>query len=142
LKKNAASQLFGSFFGENNVLPNFGGDHVDGGTSRFDQNGTIYQAICGNCNLGGRVPYPTTAGAYSTVNNANGVNGGAGCNLTMVKISMNLSGVAGDVQSSINGVAQDSSGCVPLTVDFSDSIRNAQSYEWYFNYVPEILRTF
>ncbi|HMK27129.1 MAG TPA: PKD domain-containing protein, partial [Chitinophagaceae bacterium] len=136
LKKNAASQLFGSFFGENNVLPNFGGDHVDGGTSRFDQNGVIYQAICGNCNLGGRVPYPVTPGAAYTVNNANGVNGGAGCNLTMVKIAMNLSGVAGDVQSSINGVAQDSSGCVPLTVDFSDSIRNAQSYEWYFNYVP------
>jgi gliding motility-associated-like protein len=132
LKKDAASQLFGSFFGETNTPPQFGGDHVDGGTSRFDQNGVIYQAICGNCNLGGRPPYPTTAGAYSTVNNANG----AGCNLTMVKIAMNLSGVAGDVQSSINGVPRDSSGCVPLTVDFSDSIRNAQSYEWYFNYIP------
>jgi gliding motility-associated-like protein len=33
-------------------------------------------------------------------------------------------------------VPGDSTGCVPLTVDFSDSIRVAQSYEWYFNYVP------
>ena len=51
LKKNAASQLFGSFFGENNA-PGTGCDHVDGGTSRFDRNGKIYQAICGNCNIG------------------------------------------------------------------------------------------
>jgi gliding motility-associated-like protein len=132
LKKDGASQLFGSFFGERNVLPNIGGDHVDGGTSRFDQNGVIYQAICGNCNLGGRPAYPTTPGAWSTVNNANG----AGCNLTMVKIAMNLSGVAGGVKSAINGVPGDTAGCVSLIVDFSDTIRNAQSYEWYFNYVP------
>jgi hypothetical protein len=43
LKKNATSQLFGSFFGENAAagVP----DHVDGGTSRFDANGVIYQAM-------------------------------------------------------------------------------------------------
>ncbi|MGH2553356.1 MAG: PKD domain-containing protein, partial [Chitinophagaceae bacterium] len=137
LKKDAVSQLFGSYFGENN-RPNAGCDHVDGGTSRFDRNGIIYQAICGNCNLDplGRPVYPTTPGAWSTVNNANGANGGAGCNLTMLKIAMNLAGVAGEVQSSINGVPRDTAGCVPLTVDFRDSIANAQSYEWYFNYVP------
>ena len=50
-----------------------------------------------------------------------------GVTLTMVKIAMNLAGVAGDVQSSINGVPRDTAGCVPLTVDFSDSIGNAQS---------------
>ena len=25
------------------------GDHVDGGTSRFDKQGVIYEAICANC---------------------------------------------------------------------------------------------
>ena len=25
------------------------GEHVDGGTSRYDQQGVIYQAICANC---------------------------------------------------------------------------------------------
>jgi gliding motility-associated-like protein len=54
----------------------------------------------------------------------------------MVKIAMNLSGVAAGVQSSIAGVPRDSAGCVPLTVDFSDTIGTAQSYEWYFNYIP------
>ena len=87
LKKDAASLLFASFFGENNAAQqNTGGtDHVDGGTSRFDQNGTIYQAICGNCKLGlPGIPYPTTPGAWRTVNN------GVNCNLTMVKIALPL----------------------------------------------------
>ena len=130
LKKNATAQLFGSFFGEDN--PSNGGcDHVDGGTSRFDANGVIYQAICGNCKLNlPTLTYPTTVGAWSTVNNSNN------CNLTMVKIAMNLAGVGGGVQSAINGVPRDTSGCVPLTVDFKDTVATAQSYEWYFNYIP------
>ena len=131
LKKDATSQLFGSFFGENNVAPNIGSDHVDGGTSRFDRNGVIYQAICGNCNLGARAVYPVTTGAWSTTNNASG----AGCNLTMVKIAMNLAGVHAGVQSAIDGT-KDTAGCLPLPVIFSDTIANAQSYEWHFNYVP------
>jgi gliding motility-associated-like protein len=132
LKKDAAALLFASFFGENNNLqPNTGGtDHVDGGTSRFDQNGVIYQAICGNCKLGAApIPYPVTPGAWSTTNNTS--NGG-GCNLTMLKIAMNLAGVKGHVLSAINGVQMDTAGCVPLTVVFTDSIRNAVRYEWNF----------
>lgn len=137
LRKDAAGQLFGSFFGENNSAA-FGADHVDGGTSRFDRNGVIYQAICGNCNLdpNGRPPYPTTPGAWSTVNNA----GSAGCNLTMVKIAMNLSGVHAGLKSAINGEPR-TYGCIPMTVDFSDTVANAQSYEWHFGDGSPILTT-
>jgi gliding motility-associated-like protein len=139
LKKDATSQLFGSFFGENNP-PNAGSDHVDGGTSRFDANGVIYQAICGNCKLGSPPfpSYPVTAGAWSTTNNANS---GGGCNLTMVKIAMNLAGVASAIQSSINGVPRDTAGCVPLTVDFIDTIGNAKSYQWNFGDGSPIVNT-
>ena len=130
LKKNAASQLYGSFFGENNNPPtNIGCDHVDGGTSRFDQNGVIYQAICANCKSFGPATFPTTAGAWSTNNPANS---GGGCNLALVKIAFNLAGVHAGVQSTINGVPRDSSGCVPLTVDFSDTVANGVTYEWTF----------
>ena len=130
LKKNATAQLFGSFFGEDNPA-NGGCDHVDGGTSRFDANGVIYQAVCGNCKLGlATLTYPTTAGAWSTTNNSNN------CNLTMIKIAMNLAGVNGGVQSAINGTPRDTAGCLPLTVDFRDTVGTAQSYEWYFEYVP------
>jgi gliding motility-associated-like protein len=121
LKKDAASQLYGSFFGQNGGLV----DHVDGGTSRFDANGVIYQAICANC--GGGATFPTTPGVWSPTKNPN-----ANCNLAMVKIEFNLAGVKSGVQSSINGVVRDTAGCVPLTVDFTDTVRNAQSYLWDF----------
>jgi gliding motility-associated-like protein len=122
LKKDAASQLYGSFFGQ------VGGDypdHVDGGTSRFDRDGVIYQAVCGNC--GGGTSFPTTTGAWSETKPP-----AAYCNLALVKIAFNLAGVASGIQSAINGVPRDTAGCVPLTVDFSDTVRNAQSYIWDF----------
>ncbi len=129
LKKDASGQLFGSFFGEDNTV-NGGNDHVDGGTSRFDRSGAIYQAICGNCSIGNgpRPNYPVTAGAWSTTNSSSG----AGCSLTMVKIAMNLAGVQSAIRSSINNVAGDTLGCVPLTVAFRDTVGNAQTYEWDF----------
>jgi gliding motility-associated-like protein len=130
LKKNATQQLFGTFWGEVNPQ-NQGSDHVDGGTSRFDKNGVIYQAICGNCLLGNtsHLSYPVTPGAWSTSNNAFE---GGGCNLTMLKMALNLSGVDAGVRSAINGVPRDTAGCVPLKVDFSDTVRNGVSYEWNF----------
>ena len=122
LEKNARSQLYGSFFGQNggNI-----GDHVDGGTSRFDRNGVIYQAICSNC--GNTLPFPTTPGAWATAKPAS-----ANCNLAMVKISFDFSGVRSGIQSLINGVPRDTAGCVPLTVDFRDTAQLAVSYEWNF----------
>lgn len=131
LERDANAQLFGSFFGENNSQAQGGVDHVDGGTSRFDRSGTIYQAICGNCKLNGQTApqFPVTSGAWATVNNT------PTCNLTMVKIAMNLSGVAGGIQSTIDGT-RDTAGCLLLTVTFTDTIGIATSYEWYFNYVP------
>ena len=50
----------------------------------------------------------------------------------MVKIAFNLAGVGAQVQSAINGVPRDTAGCVPLTVVFTDSIRNAVWYQWNF----------
>ena len=71
-------------------------DHVDGGTSRFDQNGVIYQAVCANC--GGGAVFPTTPGAWATAKPAS-----ANCNLGMIKISFNLAGVGSHVSSAIRG---------------------------------------
>jgi len=122
LQKNAASQLYGSYFGQQNG--NFG-DHVDGGTSRFDQQGVIYEAVCANCYLG--AVFPTTAGAWATTNGA----GKLGCNEAAVKINFNFAGVAAGLKVVTHGRG-DSVGCVPLAVSFSDTIRNAKSYIWNF----------
>ena len=130
LEKNATSQLFGSHFGENSVM----GDHVDGGTSRFDDNGVIYQAICANCNQLG--VFPTTGGVYSSTN------GNQNCNQAAVKIEMNFAGVGAAIQVSIDGVKYDTLGCVPLYVRFSDTLRKGKTYIWNFgDGSPEITTT-
>ncbi|GAC1705724.1 MAG: hypothetical protein NVS9B7_12250 [Flavisolibacter sp.] len=121
LKKDATAQLFGSFFGQNGPLA----DHVDGGTSRFDKNGVIYEAICANC--GGRARFPTTPGAWATTKPAN-----VNCNLAMVKIAFNLSGVRGGILSFAKGHWRDTSGCVPFAVQFADTVQIAKSYSWDF----------
>jgi gliding motility-associated-like protein len=134
LKKNATGQLYGSYFGQDNG--NSIGDHVDGGTSRFDQNGVIYQAICASCN--NSTPFPTypNPGAYATQKP-----GSAACNLALVKIAFNLAGVGAGVQSFIEGVPKDTAGCVPLTVDFIDTMMQAVSYEWNFGDGPQVFTT-
>ena len=121
MKKDAVSQLYGSFFGQNGGL----GDHVDGGTSRFDKQGVIYEAICANCY--GQGKFPTTPNVWSP-KNGTGING---CNLAAVKIAFNFAGVAADPRSLING-RYDSSGCVPLDVLFRDTVHNAKLYVWSF----------
>ncbi|MGZ8517581.1 MAG: DUF7948 domain-containing protein, partial [Chitinophagaceae bacterium] len=123
LKKDAVSQLYGSFFGQNGGTY---GDHVDGGTSRFDRDGVIFQAICASC--GSNAPFPTYPGDVWRPAKP----GGPNCNLAMVKIAFKFSGALGNVRPSINGVPRDSTGCVPLTIDFTDTIQESPAYEWNF----------
>ena len=117
LEKNAQRQLFGSHFGQNGSV----GDHVDGGTSRFDANGVIYQALCG-CGDGGNL-FPTTLGAWSRTNNS------FNCNEAAVKIEMNFAGIGASVKATINGVI-DTIGCIPLTIKFTDTLAKGKMYIW------------
>lgn len=132
LKKDAASQLYGTFFGQedppegvNNPLTF--GDHVDGGTSRFDKNGVIYEALCANC-------FRTVAfnGSFGVWSSRNQATAGGECNLGMLKIEMNFAGVRAGVRASINGVPNDTTGCVPLKVDFTDTLNKGKLYYWSF----------
>lgn len=130
LERGANSQLYGDFFGQTGGSA---GEHVDGGTSRFDKDGIIYQSLCANC-AGGAV-FPTTPGAYSTAN------GSTNCNLAAVKIAFNLSGVGAGVRSSIRGVQGDTSGCVPLAIKFIDTLGQGISYTWNFGDGSPIVTT-
>ena len=120
LKKDAGEVLFASHFGQNGGY----GDHVDGGTSRFDENGVIYQAICGNC--GGGVIFPTTSGVIGPRNLS------TVCNEVALKISLNFAGVGANVKATGNGIANDTVGCVPFNVVFRDSLLIAKKYIWDF----------
>jgi gliding motility-associated-like protein len=131
LKRDATDQLYGSFFGQDGGFT----DHVDGGTSRFDRDGVIYQAICANCESAPKSRFPTTPGAWASRN------GSQRCNLAVVKIAFNLAGVRSGIQSSIEGTPRDTAGCVPMTVDFQDTVRQAVSYEWNFGDGSGLVRT-
>ena len=127
LKKNATAQLFGSHFGQNGGA----GDHVDGGTSRFDDNGIIYQAICANCLGFGPAAFPTFPNGptfpWSNINPSNN------CNLAAVKINLDFSAVNASVQSSILGIVGDTLGCYPIQVNFKDTLARGVKYYWNFN---------
>lgn len=76
-------------------------NHVDGGTSRFDKNGTVYQAVCSG---GG---FATTADAWATDQIP-------WWDIGVFKIDFDVSGV----NSAITG--SDVTGCAPFEVQFSN----------------------
>jgi len=135
LEKDASRQLYGSFFGQQGGE----GDHVDGGTARFDNKGAIYQAVCANC--GGSTicardpvkrPMIVTPGVVAPTNGALGSGGAGECNLAAFKINFEFDGVKAGALSIIDGVPYDTAGCVPLKVDFTDTIALGKTYEWDF----------
>ena len=64
---NATHLDYATFFGElHGINSGGGGDHVDGGTSRFDKTATLYQSVCASC--GGYNGFPTTPGVWSDSN--------------------------------------------------------------------------
>lgn len=112
--RDAGSLAYATYFGSPNAE-----DHVDGGTSRFDKNGIIYQAVCAGCR--GVSDFPTTPGAWSRTNNS------LNCNEGLVKYQFELIGVDVSVSASPATV-----GCVPLTVNFSSNNINAKDFFWDF----------
>lgn len=113
--KNALGLLFGSYFGSPSKA-----EHVDGGTSRFDPDGVVYQAICASCGPGSA--FPASSNAYAATKGSNN------CNLGAVKIAFNLGSVDAEA-----GANPNTTGCAPLTVNFSNNSTNATSYVWDFD---------
>ncbi|MDQ2770882.1 MAG: gliding motility-associated C-terminal domain-containing protein [Bacteroidota bacterium] len=65
---------YATYFGENSSLA---ADHVDGGTSRFDKRGVVYQAMCASCVGGQGFPLPPGANTYTVRNGSSNCNNGA-----------------------------------------------------------------
>ncbi|RYE25619.1 MAG: PKD domain-containing protein [Sphingobacteriales bacterium] len=119
LSKYASNLLFGAFYGRSTPTDDRLGEHVDGGTSRFDKNGVIYQAICANC--GGNItgaPFPTTVGPAS---------GSSNCNLAALKVQFNFSAVIAGAAA-----APDTTICLGNSVQFVNNSSNGTSFEWDF----------
>jgi gliding motility-associated-like protein len=111
---NLSSVAYASFWGGP-----LAEEHVDGGTSRFDNRGLIYQSVCGGC--GGLSDFPTTPGAVSNANNSQN------CNNALFKIDFELGDPVVAASALVPG-----SGCAPLTVNIQNLSNNAVSYFWNF----------
>jgi gliding motility-associated-like protein len=112
-KRDLSALLYGTYYGGNASV----GEHVDGGTCRFDKNGTIYSAVCSGC--GGNSLFPATPGAWSTTNRS------LNCNYSALKFDINLTGTSVAVQAFPRAT-----GCVPLTVDFTSVLSNVRNVKW------------
>lgn len=110
LDKDATQLLYATYFGGPESE-----EHVDGGTSRFDKKGIIYQSVCAGC--GANNDFPTTPGAWSNTNNSNN------CNNAVLKFNFQFA-------LSARFEAEPRSGCGPLTVNFNNGSVNAVNYEW------------
>lgn len=114
LERDAQSLLYATYFGGSPA------EHVDGGTSRFDKNGTIYQAVCAGC--GGSDNFPTTPGVWSTTNNS------SNCNLGAIKMEFNYLGIEANASAAPNIIACDP----PYVVNFQGA-NSAVNHYWDFD---------
>ncbi len=104
--------LYGSYIGGSSAQ-----EHVDGGTSRFDKNGVVYQSVCGGC--GGNSDFPTTPLAHSATNLS------TNCNNLVFKFDFELIPDA-------EFTADNTLGCAPFTVSFDNFSTESDSYQWIF----------
>lgn len=118
LERDAESMLYGSYIGDANAQ-----EHVDGGTSRFDKFGIVYQSVCGGC--GGSSSFPTTSDAFSQVNNS------SNCNNLVFKFDFELVPHADFTVSNLDG-------CAPLTLTFDNESNDTINSVWNFPSVPGV----
>ena len=96
--------LFGTYFG---------GSHVDGGTSRFDKDGIIYQGVCSGMGSMTTVPW-----AWATTQTI-------GWDIGVFKIDFQVAGVNAAGGSSVN------TGCAPILIDF---LNTSTGTDWLWDF--------
>ncbi|MEZ4915330.1 MAG: PKD domain-containing protein [Chitinophagales bacterium] len=109
LEAEAAALNYATFFGDPVAY-----EHVDGGTSRFDKRGVIYQAVCAAC---GGNDFPTTPGVWSQTN------GSSNCNMGSIKFAFDANTVVADF-------AIPDYGCAPFSITLTNNSLDAVSYLW------------
>ncbi|MEI6575672.1 MAG: PKD domain-containing protein [Bacteroidota bacterium] len=111
LEPNASALAYATFYGSPSNW-----EHVDGGTSRFDKNGKIYQAVC----EGSGTAFPTTPNAWRDFN-------AVSWDLAVFVIDFQLCSLNASI-----GTAASTEGCAPFQVDFTNESTLAVGYNWDF----------
>lgn len=112
LNPNATGLLYASYLGGDES-----GEHVDGGTSRFDKNGSVFQAVCAGCQ--NNDDFPTTPDVWSNTNES------SGCNIAVFRFDLNA------VQAHVDIDGPDQI-CIGSPVNFINNTVGATSYLWIF----------
>lgn len=120
LERDLEDLLYGTYMGGASAR-----EHVDGGTSRFDKFGVVYQSVCGGC--GGFSDFPTSPDAWSTENLATGL-----CNNLLFKFDFEIVPVA-------NFEVDLLEGCSPLTLTFENESNDTINFDWEFGPGTEII---
>lgn len=111
LGPNASSLIYATYFGGGTS-----NEHVDGGTSRFDKNGVVYQAVCAGC--GSHDDFPSTPGAWSATNPS------PNCNLGVFKFDLNQVISVPDFEVLLDECA------FPVEVVFTNNSSGANAFVW------------
>jgi gliding motility-associated-like protein len=109
---DATELVYGTYFGGDATY-----DHVDGGTSRFDKHGLIYQSVCGGCGANGTFPIFPPDAVSPTNNNAN-------CNNAVFKIDFEFEYVFADFEAP--------NACFLDSLTFINKSRLGDEYLWDF----------
>ncbi|MCH2199604.1 MAG: gliding motility-associated C-terminal domain-containing protein [Flavobacteriales bacterium] len=112
LTANAEDLMYATFFGGGTSR-----EHVDGGTSKFDKDFSVYQSVCAGC--GGNDDFPTTPNAWSNDNAS------VNCNLGVFKFDLGRI----EAQIDIDGPAEVCEGSI---AEFVNNTSGGDSYEWFF----------
>ena len=107
--------LYGTYFGGGQS-----NEHVDGGTSRFDKKGIIYQSVCAGCGGSSDFPIEPNPGAVSSTNNS------INCNNGVFKFNFDFPMVIADFSAPWVGCQQ--------TIDFQNLSLTSSiaDYQWDF----------
>ncbi len=114
LDSGATGLLYASYFG--GTAP----EHVDGGTSRFNRQGVVYQAVCAGCP--GNSSFPVTQDAYSLTNNS------GNCNAAIFKFDLEIFRPV----AAFSTQYPDTPVCQSVPVLFQNTGTSNASYFWDF----------
>ncbi|MBD3638432.1 MAG: T9SS type A sorting domain-containing protein [Crocinitomicaceae bacterium] len=109
LERDAQDIIYGSYIGGSQA-----NEHVDGGTSRFDDNGVLYQSVCGGC--GGNSDFQTTPGAWSSQNLS------TNCNNLVFKFDF-------ESEKALFQMSQNE-GCAPVVIDLTNQSSDTLGSSW------------
>tara|TARA_Y100000385_G_scaffold116717_1_gene121459 strand:+ start:1417 stop:5118 length:3702 start_codon:yes stop_codon:yes gene_type:complete len=107
--------IYGTYFGGSQSA-----EHVDGGTSRFDKKGIIYQSVCAGCGNHNDFPIEPNPGAVSATNNS------TNCNNGVFKFDFDFPIILADFDAPWVGCNNN----IPFT-NLSSSVQNT-TYLWNF----------